>query len=265
MAKASVYSNNGTKVSDIALPAAFDSPVRADLIKRAAISDQTKEYQPKGNDVWAGMRTSAKYRGRKDDYGSLKNQGGAMLPREVQPKGRHGKVRMIPSSVKGRRAHPPKAEKVIVEQINKKEYAKALQSALAATACAQTIIARGHKVDSKISFPAVLDDSADSISKTSEARKLFEKIGFALDMERAQATKKRSGVGARKAGVRRPKSVLIVVSDLQKSKLAKAARNLAGFDVVAASKLRVIDLAPGTKPGRLAAYTKSALEILAKA
>ena len=264
MAKASVYSNIGKKVSDIDLPSMFDTPIRADLVKRAAISDQTKQYQPKGNDVWAGMRTSAKYRGRKDDYGSLKNQGGAMLPREVMPKGKHGKVRMIPSSVKGRRAHPPKAIKVIVEQINKKEYIKALYSALAASASADAIILRGHKVDAKMSFPIILDDSADAISKTSDAQKMFEQIGVSTDMNRAQKTKKRSGVGARKAGVQRPKSMLVVVSDMKKSKLAKAARNLAGFDVVSASKLKVLDLAPGAKPGRLTAYTKAALEIISK-
>ena len=264
MAKAAVYSQDGKKVSDISLPKAFDEQIRADLIKRAAISDQTKEYQPKGTDVWAGVRTSAKYRGRKDDYGSLKNQGGAMLPREVQPKGRHGRVRRIPSAVKGRRAHPPKVEKVIVERINKKEYSKALNSAMAATASAESIAARGHKIDPKISYPIVLDDSADSISKTSDAKKLFEAIGISADMKRARSTKKITGVGARKGGVKRPKSLLVVVSDVHKSKLAKSARNIAGFDVVDAASLRVIDLAPGAKPGRLTAYTKAALELISK-
>lgn len=250
-------------MSEIALPKAFEQEVSEVLIKRAAISDQTKQYQRKGNDVWAGVRTSAKYRGRKDDYGSLKNQGGAMLPREVQPKGKHGKVRRIPSSVKGRRAHPPKVAKVIIERINKREYAKALESAMAASASAKFVIARGHAVDEKLSLPIILDESADSIVKTIEARKMFEAIGVSTDMKRAQKTKKRTGVGARKGGVIRAKSMLVVVAD-SKSKLAKAAKNLAGFDVVSVSKLKVLDLAPGAKPGRLTAYTKAALELISK-
>ncbi len=264
MVNVPIYSSDGKKMSDIQLPAVFSEPLRVDLIKRASISDQTKQYQPKGNDVWAGMKTSAKYRGRKDDYGSLKNQGGAMLPREVQPKGKHGKVRRIPSSVKGRRAHPPKAEKIIVEQINKKEYQKALHSAISATADTKLVIARGHRVSEKMQFPIILDNSAISIQKTSEAKKMFETIGLSDDMKRACNAKRRSGVGSRRPKMKYPRSALLVVSDVQKSNLAKATRNLAGFDVVSASKLRVIDLAPGTFAGRLTAYTKDALEQISK-
>ncbi|MFH0927491.1 MAG: 50S ribosomal protein L4 [Candidatus Micrarchaeota archaeon] len=265
MAKAAVYSSEGKKISEATLPKVFEEEIREDLIKRAAISDQTKLYQPKGSDVWAGVRTSAKYRGRKDDYGSLKNQGGAMLPREVLPNGKHGKVRRIPSSVKGRRAHPPKAEKVIVERINKREYAKALRSAMAATASSAAVSRRGHAIGQSLQLPIILDNSADSISKTSDARKMFEAIGVSADMQRAKKTKTRTGtgVGARRGGKKRPKSLLLVVSD-SNSKLAHAARNLAGFDVVCASKLKVLDLAPGTKPGRLAAYTTAALELISK-
>lgn len=265
MAKVAVYSTEGKKSSEAELPAAFSKEVREDLIRRAAISDQTKKYQPKGSDVWAGVRTSAKYRGRKDDFGSLKNQGGAMLPREVLPNGRHGRVRRIPSSVKGRRAHPPKAEKVIVERINKREYKKALESALSATASAKAVKMRGHSIDEKMQLPIVLDDSTDSISKTKDARKLFESI-ISEDMKRARKSKKRTGtgVGSRRGGVRRPKSLLVVVADAKASKLAKAARNIAGFDVVGAKELKVLDLAPGAKPGRLAAYTKAALEVISK-
>jgi len=247
MAKAAVYSQKGEKVSDVSLPKAFEQKVSDALIRRAAISDQTKTYQSKGNDIWAGVRTSAKYRGVKDSYASLKNQGGAMLPREIQPKGRHGRVRRIPSSVKGRRAHPPKVTKVIVERINKKEYAKALESAMAASASVEFVKARGHSIDEKISLPIILDESADSIAKTSDAKKMFEAIGVGSDMKRATKAKPRSGVGARKGGVKRAKSMLVVVAG-EKSKLAKAAKNLAGFDVVTVDKLRVLDWLPEQSP-----------------
>ena len=128
-----MYSLDGKAVKEVELPAAFSADVRMDLVSRAAISDQTKHYQPKGNDPRAGMETSARYRGRKEDFGSGKNKGTAIRPREVLPKGRLGKVKRIPSAVKGRRAHPPHVNKVIIEEMNRKEYAVALKSAIAAT------------------------------------------------------------------------------------------------------------------------------------
>ena len=124
--KANVYSLDGKVVKQITLPKAFESDYRKDLIKRAVLSDESKTYQPKGNYIWAGFETSAKYRGRKETYGTLKNMGIPHLPREVLPKGRWGKVKRVPSSVKGHRAHPPKANKGLVEHVNKKEYNKAL-------------------------------------------------------------------------------------------------------------------------------------------
>ncbi|MFH1306472.1 MAG: 50S ribosomal protein L4 [Candidatus Micrarchaeota archaeon] len=261
--KADVYSNDGKKSGEISLPSLFEEPVRLGLIARAAISDQTKQYQPKAPYKRAGMQTSAKYRGRKDDYGSIKNKGIAMLPREVLPKGRFGKVRRIPSSVKGRRAHPPKVEKIIIEKINKKEYMKALRSALAATASSEYIIARGHKLPAKFSLPIIFDETCENIEKTKIAQKLLNAIGINDDLKRGKKSKKRSGVRTRKGGKRRPKSLLLVVEDA-KSKFAHAARNIAGIDVVSAKELKVLDLAPGAKAGRLAAYTKKALDELAK-
>src|SRR3989344_6741872 len=152
--KAKLYSLDGRVLREVELPAQFSGSVRDDLIARAAISDQTKHYQPKGNDPRAGMETSARYRGRKDDFGSGKNKGTAIRPREVLPKGRLGKVKRIPSAVKGRRAPPPHVNKIIIEQMNRKEYAVALRSASAATAHKDIVTARGHKVNAGV--PIVL-------------------------------------------------------------------------------------------------------------
>ena len=63
--KAQMYSIDGKALREVQLPAQFSADVRQDLISRAAISDQTKHYQRKGNDPRAGMETSARYRGRK--------------------------------------------------------------------------------------------------------------------------------------------------------------------------------------------------------
>ncbi|MCX8163480.1 MAG: 50S ribosomal protein L4 [Candidatus Micrarchaeota archaeon] len=261
MKQVPIYSMDGKEIERISLPEIFSTKINLYLIARAAIADQTQLYQPKGNYIYAGLETSAKYRGRKEDYGSLKNRGQARLPREVLPDGGWGKVRRIPSSVKGRRAHPPKVEKKIVEKINKKEYAKALASALAACTNIDFVLKRGHKINKELVLPIILD-SEDSPAKTSQALKLFEKLGLKDDILRAkQKTKKVSGIRLRKGGKKTPKSFLVVVENLD-SNLAKASRNLPGVDVVDVKALKVLDLAPGTHPARLLVISKKALGAL---
>lgn len=257
--KASVYSLEGKAVREVALPQQFESEVQQDLISRAAISDQTSHYQPKGNDPRAGMETSARYRGRKEDFGSGKNKGTAIRPREVLPKGRLGKVKRIPSAVKGRRAHPPHVGKIIFESINRKEYRKALLSAIAATAHKDFVAARGHKLPAQV--PIVLDNSFESIAKTSQAHKSLSAI-IGDDLSRATKGKLRTGVRKRKGGRVYPKSALIAVS--KDSPLLLSARNIPGVDVVKASDLRVEMLAPGAKAGRLTLYTEAALSEISK-
>jgi large subunit ribosomal protein L4e len=256
--KADVYSKSGKAEKSVELPACFGEPVRRDLIKRAVLSDESKEYQPKGAYRWAGLETSAKYKGRKEDFGSLKNRGGAKLPREVGAKGTHGKVKMIPSSVKGRRAHPPKPQKILVERMNKKEYAKALNSAIAATASEELAHARGHVFTAKL--PLVLG-GAEGMKKAAEVVAALRGLGLGADLDRAVAkTKRLSGIRHTRSKSRKiPKSVLIVVSG---GDILKAGRNIPGVDVVDVAALKAKHLAPGTHPGRLSVYTTEALDAL---
>ena len=254
-----MYSIGGKALREVELPAQFSADVRQDLISRAAISDQTKRYQRKGNDPRAGMETSARYRGRKEDFGSGKNKGTAIRPREVLPKGRLGKVKRIPSAVKGRRAHPPHVNQVIVEKLNKKEYRVALISAIAATAHKDSVSARGHKVTGGL--PIILENSFESVAKTADAYKTLSAL-IGEDLARAEYGKPRSGVRARKGGKVYPKSAIIAVS--KDVPLLLAARNIPGVDVVKVSDLTVEGLAPGAKGGRLAIYTEAALAEIAK-
>ncbi len=259
--KAQLYSIDGKAAREVQLPSVFSTEVNLGLVSRAAISDQTRRYQPKGNDPRAGMETSARYRGRKEDFGSGKNKGTAIRPREVLPKGRLGKVKRIPSAVKGRRAHPPHVNKVIIEQMNKKEYLAALRCAIAATAHKELVSARGHKLSGGISLPIVLDNSFEAIGKTSQVYKTL----FALipeDLARSCKPRPRVGIRARRGGKIYPKSAIIAVS--KDAPVLKAARNIPGVDVVKASDLSVEKLAPGAKAGRLAIYTEAALAEVSK-
>ncbi len=245
--KATVYSLDGKALKQIDLPEVFQTPHREDLIKRAVLSEESKLYQPKGNYRFAGLETSARYRGRKEDYGTVKNKGIPHLPHEVLPGGQIGKVKRVPHAVKGRRAHPPKPQKIIVELINKKEHMLALASALAFSADRDTVCKRAHR-DIGIALPIVIDSSFEKIAKTKDAGKVFE----ALKLDGFVTKAKKTGT----------KSALVVVSNSSKS--IRAAANLAGVDVVKVSDLSVKHLAPGTHPGRITLFSESALSDLAK-
>jgi large subunit ribosomal protein L4e len=260
--KAHVYSVDGNPVEEIELPKQFEEEVKEELIRRAVLAEQSRKYQPKGVFKLAGMQTSAEYRGRKEAYGSIKNRGISRLPREKFPKGRFGKVRIVPFSVKGRRAHPPKPEKVLVERINKKEHQKALRSAIAATARKELVAARGHRVDGVKEIPLVVEDRFEELSKTKEVVGCLKALGVEKELERARG-KKASGVkGRRRGGSVRAKSLLVVVGN--GSKVARAARNIAGVDVKSVSELDVSSLAPGSQAGRLTLWSRRALEELRK-
>lgn len=240
--KATVYSIDGKALREIDLPHQFASQCRDDLVKRAVLSEESRTYQPKSNYRMAGLETSARYRGRKEDFGAVKNKGIPHLPHEVLPKGQLGKVKRVPHSVKGRRAHPPKVEKKLVERMNRKEYLRALESALAYSADRKSVCGR-TRTDIGLSIPVVMDNSFENLKKTKEVAKVFESLKLMRFVEKA----KRTG----------SKAPLIVVSG--GSSLLKAAANLAGVDVVTGRELKVRHLAPGTHPGRLTLFTEKAL------
>lgn len=252
--KANVYGVDGKVEKEIKLPEVFSEECREEIIRRAVLSEESKLRQPKGAYKLAGKETSARYKGVKDTFGSLKNRGQAKLPREFFGKGRWGRVRRVPHSVKGRRAHPPKVEKNIVEKINSKEWAIAFRSALAATADINLVQKRGHRVRES---PVVLSDEFEKIEKTKNFHSALSKI-IGEDLERSRNGKRmRSGVGRRKKKVIYPKSALFVALG---EKALRAARNIPGVDAAKPEELNVRLLAPGAKPGRLAVYTESALK-----
>lgn len=246
--KANVYSLDGNVLKQIELPHVFQAPYREDLVKRAVLSDESREYQPKGSYKFAGLETSAKYVGRKEVYGSRKNKGIAHLPREVLPKGQFGRVKRVPHAVKGRRAHPPKVEKKLIEEINQKEYKKALISALSGSANLE-MVRKNYVLPSGFSVPVVVDNAFEKLKKTNDVIKFFEvlKLGDLVDKSKSNGTE----------------AVIVANGDI-----LKAANNLPTVSVVSPEKLKVKHLAPGTHGGRLLILSESGLikivEMLAK-
>ncbi|MEM1899466.1 MAG: 50S ribosomal protein L4 [Zestosphaera sp.] len=249
--KVPVYDASGNIIGEVVLPNVFSFPVRKDLIRRAFLASFTARLQPKGRDPLAGKRRVGESWGIGHSV--------ARVPRLD-----NGRAVLAPMTRGGRLAHPPRVEKVVRERINKKEKVRAIASAIAATSHPELVRLRGHLFEKEV-LPIVVDDQALSVVKTSDAKKLLKGLGVFVDVERAHnKTRIRAGKGKMR-GRRyvRPKSLLIVVHE-ENLDTYKAFRNLPGVDVVPASMLSVIHLAPGGVPGRLTIYTKSALEVLRK-
>jgi len=111
--------------------------------------------------------------------------------------------------------------------------------------------------------PLIVENKFEELDKTKSVLACLKALGAEDELERARRKKRVSGVReGRKGGNIRPKSLLIVVGN--GSKVARAARNLAGIDVVVVDKLDVSSLAPGTHAGRLTLWSKKAVEELEK-
>lgn len=245
--QATVYDLEGRPIKTIELPKVFETPLRPDLIQRAFLAAFTARLQPQGRDPMAGKRTTA------ESWGV--GYGMARVPRV---KG-STRAALVPMARGGRRAHPPRVEKVIVERINVKERRLAIASAIAATANKDLVKARGHRFSDELSLPLVVVDDLESISTTIDARRFLSKIGLWADVERAkEGTKIRAGKGKmRGRRYREPKSLLIVLGEDRGA--FKAFRNLPGVDVTLAKNLSIKHLAPGGVPGRLTIYTEGAI------
>ncbi|WP_311172369.1 50S ribosomal protein L4 [Halobellus ordinarius] len=245
--QATIRDLNGDDAGTLDLPEVFETTFRPDLIERAVVAAQANRKQAYGADPYAGLRTPA------ESFGS--GRGMAHVPRE------NGRARRVPQAIKGRKAHPPKAEKDQGKDINTKERKLAVRSAIAATADEEVVRERGHQFDDDVELPLVVSDDFEDLVKTREVVDLLESLGVHADIERSDENKTiKAGRGkTRGRKYTRPKSILFVTSE----EPSKAARNLPGADVVTASGVGAEDLAPGTQPGRLTLFTESAIEEVA--
>ncbi|MFX0108327.1 MAG: 50S ribosomal protein L4 [Candidatus Hodarchaeota archaeon] len=255
MTSVPTYSLKGKAGTKIKLPPQFDTMYRPDIIKRAVLSVQSKKRQPHGVDELAGKRNTAQ--------SWQTGHGRSRMPRiKGSGTGAANKAAFAPGTVGGRVAHPPEARKVIVERINKKENRLAIRSAIAATADQKIVGARGHKIESIPQVPLVVADDLEKLKTTKEVREVATTLGLEDDLMRAiQGRGIRAGKGKmRGRKMKTPKSFLIVVGSDQG--IGKAARNLPGVDVTEVHGLNAELLAPGTHPGRLVVWTKSAIDRL---
>ena len=241
---AKVYSIDGKVIQEVELPECFKVEYRPDLIQKAVNVIRANRRQPYGASKDAGHYVA---------WSMGPGRGTSRVPRLSS-----GRGAFAPGTVKGRRAHPPKPEKIWKRRMNKKEMVLARLSALSATIDEKIVKERGHRFDAEL--PVIVENKFEDLEKTGDVLNVLEKLGLVEDVMRAKEGKHiRAGKGkmrGRKYKV--PKSLLIIAEN--KENVKKAAGNLPGVDVISPEEINVEYLAPGGHAGRLTLYTLNALE-----
>ena len=181
-----VYDTKGQRKAELTVN--FPKSVRADIIKRAVLAEQSVLRQPYSTDINAGFRTSAHYIGERGVKNTMMMREMARLPRIVAGGYMHFTARRVPQATKGREAHPPRIEKIWKKKVNRKEHILAMSSALAATASREFVSSRGHLVG-KLEVPIVIEDLAGEITKSKAAFAMLKAIGLGPEIERAKQRK----------------------------------------------------------------------------
>ena len=144
-----------------------------------------------------------------------------------------------------------------------KERRKALRSAIAATSDRELVMRRGHRIDGLKSFPIVVVDDIEKVSKTKDLVSFLDKIGMEKELERSSEKKVRPGKGkTRGRKYKKKRGPLFVIA--KDGGICKAVRNLPGCDYCKVDNLSAEYLAPGAAAGRLVVWTKGAIDKLGK-
>lgn len=252
--KAKLFDNKGQSKGSIELPSVFSTKIRQDIVQKYFESDKlVQSYFPSPE---AGRKHSASgtISHRRHEWKGHYGKGISRIPRKTMWR-RGTQFFWVGAEISGtrggRRAHPPKGigkEK----KINKKEIAFALNSALASTARPEMIIDRYSSLK-KIEFaPAVIESIPEKTKPFFIALK-------SIFPESAHLVLKQKSVRAGKGKMRGRKykstaGLLIITATDEKTKHT-------GVDIKSVSDLSISDLYP---LGRLALFTKKALEELAK-
>ncbi|MBI4452625.1 50S ribosomal protein L4 [Candidatus Woesearchaeota archaeon] len=262
--KVAVLNELNNKVGELELPNQFEEEQRQDIIRRAVLVIQSHKRQPYSASSESGKRSSAKLSKRRRDYRGSYGFGISRVPRKIVSR-RGTRMNWVgafaPGTVGGRRAHPPKAEKIWSQKINKKERLKAIRSAITFTMQIDSVAQRGHKIPDN--YPFILDGKFEEMTRTKAILQSLVSLGLQRELQRISSKKIRAGKGkSRGRKYKSSRGILIVVS--KNSKFSKAAANIPGIDVADVKNLNAELLAPGGKPGRLTLWTSPAIDILKK-
>lgn len=252
----SVFGKDGASTGEnLPLPLVFTAPMRTDIVRFVTMNIQRNRRQGHAVNVDAGMQHSA------ESWGT--GRAVSRIPR-VSGSGTHAASSGAFGNMcrGGRMFGPKKIWRRFHRKMPKGQRRYAVCSAIAASAVPALVMARGHRVDGAPEIPLIVDDSAESIKKTSDAYKVLKALGVAADVDKAAGSKKvRAGKGKmrNRRYVMRRGPLFVYASN---SSAERAFRNLPGVEVAHVDRLNLLQLAPGGHLGRLVIWSKSAFQRL---
>eukprot|EP00792_Barthelona_sp_PAP020_P004616 TRINITY_DN2238_c2_g1_i1.p1 TRINITY_DN2238_c2_g1~~TRINITY_DN2238_c2_g1_i1.p1 ORF type:complete len:329 (+),score=66.35 TRINITY_DN2238_c2_g1_i1:49-1035(+) len=240
--------------NSVQLPKVFDCPIRADVVHFVQYNMAKNSRQPYAVTRHAGMILSA------ESWGTGRAR--ARIPR-IKASGtrRSGQGAFGNMCRGGRMFAPTKTWRNwhVKLNLNMKRYA--VCSAVAASAQLSLVKARGHKVENIPQIPLVVEDTFESIQKTSEAKEFLVKVGAFADVEKITTSKNvRAGKGKmRGRRFKQRRGPLVVYNEDQG--IVRSLRNLK-VDTCHVDRLNLLQLAPGGHLGRFVIWTESAFNKL---
>jgi len=254
--KTQILSIEGKKTKEIELPKVFSSRIREDILKK--VFEAEKTMQPYGPNPKSGRRHSASgiARHKRHAWKSGYGHGRSRIPRKIMWR-RGNQFYWVGAEVSGtrggRKAHAPNPIKNLFKKINKKEFDKAMNSAIASTAKKELVEKRYGKIEEiKETLPLIVESKLISL-KTKE---ILNSVNNLLGNMKLSGEKKRtirSGKGkSRNRRYKVSQGVLIITGNKEEIK-TKA------VDHCKIEELSISDLYPA---GRLVIYTENAIKEL---
>lgn len=250
----SVYSKDSAVVSQVPMPAVFTAPIRDDTVQFVHANMSKNRRQAHGVFWLQGHQHSAESWGTGRAVARIPRIGGSGTSRSGQ--GAFGNM-----CRKGRMFAPLKTWRKWHRKINKTQKRHAVASALAASAVAPLVLARGHNVNDVPELPLVIDSL--NVDSTKALLTTLHKIGASGDLARVRASKtSRAGQNKmRYSRFKMAKGPLVVYGD-ENPQLKRTARNLPGVDTCSVHRLNLLQLAPGGHLGRFVIFTQDAFNHL---
>ncbi|KAF1985182.1 60S ribosomal protein L4-A [Aulographum hederae CBS 113979] len=258
-----IVAADGSSETDCPLPEVFSVQIRPDIVQSVHTGMAKNKRQPYAVSEKAGHQTSA------ESWGT--GRAVARIPR-VSGGGTHraGQAAFGNMCRSGRMFAPTKIWRRWHQKINLGQKRFATASALAASAQAPLLFARGHKVSEVPSVPLVVSSSAfadGALAKTQAAVALLKAVGAGADVDKVKKTRKmRAGKGKmRGRRFRQRRGPLVVYNpDEDGKELVLGFRNIPGVETCPVFALNLLQLAPGGHLGRFIVWTSSAFAALDK-
>ena len=253
MTKVQILDASGNKKGDIETKI-FDGKIREDIVQK--IVEAEKIYQPHAPFYQAGQQTSASgnVRHLRHAWKSDRGRGMARIPKKrMSRRGArfHWVGAVIPGTVGGRRAHPPKLIRR-VSKINKKEILQGFKSALAMVANAEMVKKKYARLkDKEIKTPLIIEGKVLEL-KSKEFLESIKKMLGDASLIAKQEKKIRAGKGTMRNRKYKKSAGLLLVVGKDENKRIK------GLDILKAGEVTITDLA--SNGARLVLFTENGVK-----